>query len=74
VGLVDPSKTKRGRPKGSRNYMEEVLVRSTRCRPIRLSAEAMRIAVARAQKAEAETRRAEWTEIRCRKEAWLRDN
>jgi hypothetical protein len=65
-------KPKRGRPRGSKNHVEKVLVRSTRSRRIQLSAEALSITVGRAKQAEDEKRRTLWAGIKGRKEAWLR--
>jgi len=47
-------------------------VRSRRSRRIQLSAEALRITVGQAKQAEVEKKRAQWAEIKSRKEAWLR--
>ena len=66
--LIVALKPKYGRLKGSKNSVEEVLVRSTRSRQIRLSAEALYITVGRAKQAEDEGKRALWVNIKGWKE------
>ena len=69
--LIVAPKPKRGHPKGLKNSVEEVLVKSTRSRRIWLSAEALYITVGWAKQAEDERKRALWVNIKGQKETWL---